>query len=167
MRKNDDVWATFKFCKNESGWFTCHMSPLACHGVTTQLYLNGSRKFYRLTYPQARSWLVNTRIDPLRHFGIQYAWPPRWSARRLGEGKNLKLYPDKILINPLDDLITNELIPACRKVANIWNWRKSFWRAVVSGTTRCPDARIIEAEGWSAIARYASHIASHIEFLFK
>ena len=56
---------------------------------------------YRLTYPQARSWLVN-------------AGPPYDSSESnildhpIDLLQEKKWYPDKITINPLDDPITRE-----------------------------------------------------------
>ena len=59
---------------------------------------------YRLTYPQARSWLVNAGIDPSPYDNSEYDMldclvdliqEKRW-------------YPDKILVNPIDDPITCE-----------------------------------------------------------
>ena len=61
---------------------------------------------YRLTYPQAQTWLVNAGIDPSPYHNPE----PNMLDRLVDLLEEKIWYPDEILINPFDDPITNEPI---------------------------------------------------------
>ena len=101
---------------------------------------------YRLTYPQARSWLVNAGIDLSPYDNSEY----NMLDRLVDLIQEKRWYPDKILVNPIDDPITCEPVFVLTRIAVRMPESdkdlelKSSWRAVVSRTTRCPGVRIIK-----------------------
>ena len=101
---------------------------------------------YGLTYPQAQSWLVNAGIDPSPYDNSEYDM----LDRLVDLIQEKRWYPDKISVNPIDDLITCEPVFVLTRIAICMPESdedlelKSSWRAVVSRTMRCPGVRIIK-----------------------
>ena len=68
---------------------------------------------YRLTYPQARSWLVNAGIDPSPYDNSE----SNMLDRLVDLLQEKRWYPDKISVNPIDDPITREPVFVLTRIA--------------------------------------------------
>ena len=127
---------------------------------------------YCLTYPQARSWLVNAGIDPSPYDNSEY----NMLDCLVDLIQEKRWYPDKISVNPIDDLITCEPVFVLTRITVLAVLAvhmlesdedlelKSSRRAVVSRTTRCPGVHIIKLSYNALIIVVDTHKVSCMSF---
>ena len=84
--------------------------------------LLGTYMGWRLTYPQARSWLTKAGIDTSKYNTAELEADMLSRLVNLLEEK--KIYPDKVSITPFDDPETHEPMFVLIRMV-VYNWKKA------------------------------------------